>query len=398
MVDFDFKNQFPLEAYVNAISRRRALEAQGEQQFNENLNRTIQNAGVIVDSIAKRNRDIAQSLAQAKVLANDQRYASLFDQPESQYQPNPQVANVMGRPVMASQTASPEGIPTPLPEPQTVMASQTPEGRQRIIQNLAMALQGNKPDDFLRTIKPEQSINLMTQVFDPEGALVSKSTEMAPKGSKLNTVRLARPGTQGPKDERTRQLAAAKVKEKAMVDINDQLGGLQQISDLRTRFKNLVASGQAGKFGTSTIKGLLSDVSKGKYYPEINSYNTLREGILARLRQITGDKGVLTDVDAQRVIKLLATIDTNPESADATFDQIDDIVAKAVERRTQTANNLINEIQGKSDITPIQSGGFSSRTPDSELQAVLSAIDSSGLSAEEKQRRRSIAIQRSREP
>lgn len=164
------------------------------------------------------------------------------------------------------------------------------------------------------------------------------SGEQSPTGSKKNnTGELLRQiamldALQGGKNS-TKLLAVAKAIDPPMSEtrksqISQMEGAEDLISQLESAYVRASENGQTG-FGVGPLAGLVGKVSGGAIAQDAKVYNQLRNGFTALIARATGEKGVLTDADAERALGLLASLNDTPESAARAFQGIRDVFSNA---------------------------------------------------------------------
>lgn len=114
---------------------------------------------------------------------------------------------------------------------------------------------------------------------------------------------------------------------------------VRMLSDAQDMFKNfrdkydaLTAANETGPIA-GRWANIASAITSGKAYPEVGAYNDLREGLAARLKSFTGDVGVMTDKDYDRIIKLISGAEADPVKAKLNFDEADEILNSALAKR-----------------------------------------------------------------
>jgi len=90
----------------------------------------------------------------------------------------------------------------------------------------------------------------------------------------------------------------------------------------------------------SRINGMVKDAQGALgFNDQANRYNATKEGFAAALKQITGDTGVLTDQDYERLSKLLPGLGAKPGEAKAAFNIIRQQLAGEGQTPSQTTIN-----------------------------------------------------------
>lgn len=343
--EYDLKPNFPIASVADLIANRGVKENAMKQQQYQNLIQGIGLFGQGVQSLVEKRNQMAQAAAQADILMKRPEFVQAIAPDQ---RPVATVAAANG-PVTLGQTATPDANGNPIP-------NAMPSNLDALRQKLAVALQGNKPDTFLKIVEP-QTVQETVYQKDAQGNIVGTQTRTVPKGSK-STVVGPQPtgGGSGLKDDRIRQMAAAKVKEKVTTDINEIARGKQQIEALFSKYNTLVEKGYAGGPVKGGISQLVSKVTGGGAGTEdVKAFMDLRDGLVASLKKITGDTGVMTEQDATRIIGLLSSLTEDPKAAKSKLAEIQTIFETSRKRAEAKGNTLIQEIQSGNDITPINS-------------------------------------------
>lgn len=343
---YDLQPTFPIAGVADLIANRNVKEQQMKQQQYQNLVQGIQLFGSGVQSLVDRRKSMAQALTQADMLMKK---PEILNQIAPETRPVASVAAAPG-PVTLGQTATPnaQGVPVP---------NAIPQNMEALRQKFATAIEGTKGDDFLKFMQPQ---NVQETVYqkDAQGNIIGTQTRTVPKGSRSTVVGpqpqpAAAPGL---RDDRMRQMAAAKVKEKVTTDINEIARGKQQIDSLFSKYEDLVKKGQAG----SPIRGGLNQlVAKGTGgglgTEDVKAFMDVRDGLIASLKKVTGDTGVMTEQDATRIVGLLSSLTEDPRAAKSKLAEIQTIFDTSRKRAESKGNTLISEIQSGADISPINS-------------------------------------------
>lgn len=103
------------------------------------------------------------------------------------------------------------------------------------------------------------------------------------------------------------------------------------IDQLETAYLSASKKGQTG-FGVGPLAGLLGGVSGGALDQEAALYNSLRQGFTALIARATGERGVLTDADAQRALQLIPGLNDSPQLAANKINQIRQVFSNAQAR------------------------------------------------------------------
>lgn len=132
-------------------------------------------------------------------------------------------------------------------------------------------------------------------------------------------------------------------------------GRVQQMKDatnlvdqLEGAYVSASKNGQTG-FGVGPIAGLLGGVSGGAINQDAALYNSLREGFTALIARATGEKGVLTDADAARALKLIPSLNDSSELAANKLNQIRQIFSNAqgsISSSTGDSNDIMSLLEG----------------------------------------------------
>ena len=92
--------------------------------------------------------------------------------------------------------------------------------------------------------------------------------------------------------------------------------------------------------GVGFWAGIIRNIDRGD--KEASNYNKMRNALLASLRSITGDKGILTDQDAARIIGWLPSISTPKEVAEENWKRIYNLL----QIREQSMYDAIMDMEG----------------------------------------------------
>lgn len=112
-----------------------------------------------------------------------------------------------------------------------------------------------------------------------------------------------------------------------------QIEGAQGLLDqLENRFGQAVQTGEFGGLGRGPLSTATGRISGGRIARNALLYDNTREGFTALIARSTGERGVLTDADAERAKKLLPTNDMDPETAAQQFEEIRQIFYDAQSR------------------------------------------------------------------
>ena len=134
------------------------------------------------------------------------------------------------------------------------------------------------------------------------------------------------------------------------------------INQLETAFLGAQSKGQTG-FGVGPVSGLLGGVTGGAINQEAALYNSLRKGFTALIARATGERGVLTDADAQRALSLIPSLNDSPSLARNKLKEVREIFREAQARISQgVSQNKIPLLQEQTETEssiPLPSGfGF----------------------------------------
>lgn len=328
-INFDYKTNFPMGTVISAIQRKAELEQQMKDKNREVLLQGLKDIGQVGASLSARRQQMAQALALSQ---------------------NPEVQGLLtggNRPVT-------EGV----------NLNQTADGSSGVpVQNapnlapqqIASLLGNSQPLDVLKAafertkaLTPQMAQETVYQK-DAAGNIIGTTTRSVPKGSKSTVVGPQPTGAgsrSGMADARQRQLAAARVKEKVINEISEIQGGTKQINDLYDKYIAMEKVGKAGspaKGATSLATAFVTGGKGGS--ADAKAYRDLRSGLVAKLKKITGDTGVLTEQDAARIIGLLPSLLEDKEAAKIKIDQINDILQAAKQRSGAKGRQLISDIQ-----------------------------------------------------
>ena len=103
------------------------------------------------------------------------------------------------------------------------------------------------------------------------------------------------------------------------------------IDQLESGYSMAAGKGQTG-FGIGPLSGLLGGVSGGAINQEAALYNSIRAGFTALIARATGERGVLTDADAQRALSLMPSLNDSPQLAQNKLNQIRQVFQNAKAR------------------------------------------------------------------
>lgn len=109
------------------------------------------------------------------------------------------------------------------------------------------------------------------------------------------------------------------------------------IDQLESGFNMAQAKGQTG-FAKGPLAGLLGGVSGGALNQEATLYNSIRSGFTALIARATGERGVLTDADAQRALSLIPSLNDSPGLAAGKIEQIRQVFRNAQARIGSTGD------------------------------------------------------------
>lgn len=354
MPDFRMQQSFPISEVINASQRKAELEQKFKNQNTELLNSSLEKIGTIGASLLDRRK----RMAQAMLLSQQPEVKDMLSGGDRQVTTGP-----TGQPVRIDQTAQ-GGVGV---EPQKNAPAMP-------AQNAALLLEGQDPLAVMKqAFTRKQAMNpLVDKVaqLDAAGNIIGYTSIAHSKGAKTLFTKPQPPGG-GAKDDRIRQLAAARVKEKVVTDINEIARGQQQMEGLFAKYNKIVKSGKAGNPITGGLQQGLAKISGGKFGTEdIKAFMDVRDGLIASLKKVTGDTGVLTEQDATRLVGLLSSLSEDPGAAKSKIADIRAIFSSSRQRAELKGNNLIKEIQSGLDITPIDSqaitdlsGGATSEPP-----------------------------------
>ncbi len=338
MPDFRVQNNFPMSDVINAAQRKGQLENDTTFKQSEMFNQSLNAIGAIGQSLLDRRK----RMAQAMLLSQQPEVADMLSGGDRTVAQGPNGS------VRSDQTAQ-GGVGI---EPKQNAAPLNP-------QNAALLLEGQDPLAVLKQAFARKQamapVKNMIAIKDIAGNIVGYEQVDTSKGGK---VVLSGPAPAGAtdKDQRIRQMAAARVKEKVTTDINEIARGKQQIDSLFTKYNNLVEMGLAGDPIRGNIAKGIAKGSGGHFGTEdVKAFLDVRDGLIASLRKVTGDVGVLTETDAKRLIGLLSDLSEDPKAAGAKMTQVNEIFSSAAKRASLKGNTLIKEIQSGLDIAEIDS-------------------------------------------
>lgn len=174
--EYDLKPNFPIASVADLIANRNVKENAMRQQQYQNLIQGIGLFGQGVQSLVDKRNQMAQAAAQADILMRKPEFVQTMA-PDTR--PVASVAAARG-PVTLGQTASPDANGNPIP-------NAMPSNLDALRQKLAVALQGSKPDTFLKMVEP-QTVQETVYQKDAQGNTIGTQTRIVPKGSKFTVV------------------------------------------------------------------------------------------------------------------------------------------------------------------------------------------------------------------
>lgn len=134
------------------------------------------------------------------------------------------------------------------------------------------------------------------------------------------------------------ELAAEAIKQGVKIVKKEDESGLAKAQEKADQYKAMLSTidqleqfGKAGGLGTEEtglkgrIKGKQEELqAKSGENPDLNQYIKLRNGLIAQLKQLTGDTGILTETDAQRLIGLIPAPTENQKEIPKGFQSLRD--------------------------------------------------------------------------
>jgi hypothetical protein len=177
------------------------------------------------------------------------------------------------------------------------------------------------------------------------------------KEAKIKALLNPRPASAGSDmaDARIRQMKASTVKQKTQTDLDELRGTKNLINDLETKYEKASKSKLAGKGVISTAGNAINNLTGGAINNDVLLYNDSRKGFVSKLRQVSEEKGVLSDQDREALLSILGTIEQGQDVSKDKFATVKRIMDRALVRKKLMGDILIREIQSGKAITPLDS-------------------------------------------
>jgi len=177
---------------------------------------------------------------------------------------------------------------------------------------------------------------------------------MEAKINRLNRPPMLSPGSDMA-DKRIRQLKALTVKQKTQTDLDELRGTKNLIQDLESKYEKASKSRLAGKGVISTAGNALNNLTGGALNNDVLLYNDARKGFVSKLRQVSEEKGVLSDQDREALLSILGTIEQGKDISKDKFTTVKRIMDRALARKKLMGDTLIAEAQSGNAIAPLDS-------------------------------------------
>jgi hypothetical protein len=115
--------------------------------------------------------------------------------------------------------------------------------------------------------------------------------------------------------------------------IQDAEAGLRLMNTLKSKYEEVQRAGlTASSPGFGLLKGLTGSAAAAlQTSPEAAAYQNSIAAFMSRLARASGEKGVLTDPDIERIKRAIPTFYTAPETATQQWALIDAIIRGAIE-------------------------------------------------------------------
>lgn len=134
------------------------------------------------------------------------------------------------------------------------------------------------------------------------------------------------------------------------------VGITKQLKDV---FENQKLAGGRAIGGVNQLRGVLGAA------PQVTRYNDLRKGAIAAFRELTGDKGVLTETDANRIVGLLPKPTNTAKEAELKWEDLNKFI------QSKYGVNILDQEQKTTPASKASTGGkVRVQSPDGKVGSI----------------------------